>query len=103
MIDGVWHVARPAAIPAPGDEVVMPQGATAVVKYAPTDERTNRHIPMQCPYWDAHQGFPAIAYSLEGTGPRSNSCNVRQNRRLHTIATTIADHATTTLTTKAGQ
>jgi hypothetical protein len=52
VIDGVWHLPLPSAVPAPGEEITMLCGETAVAAFASLSERTAHGVPTQCPYCD---------------------------------------------------
>lgn len=55
VIDGVWHLARLSAIPAPGEDITMLCGAVAQAVFAPHADRASHGVPTQCPYCDLQQ------------------------------------------------
>ncbi|MEU8632739.1 hypothetical protein AB0C38_11255 [Amycolatopsis sp. NPDC048633] len=48
VIEGVWHHARLAGIPDPGESITMLCGATGVASFLPLGQRRNRSVPRQC-------------------------------------------------------
>ncbi|SEP53783.1 hypothetical protein [Amycolatopsis saalfeldensis] len=52
VVDDVWHLTQPSAVPAPGEEITMLCGETAVAAFVPLSERTAHRVTTQCPYCD---------------------------------------------------
>ncbi len=71
VMEGVWHHARLAEIPDPGQTITMLCGVTGVAAFLPLSQRRNRTIPRQCERCDA------IVRQLHGIPLRQNRIRPR--------------------------